>query len=173
MLKQSKRAKGEWTGPQGTILFRPEELAEVIASPSADVEGDVDRAALVGISPPFDGQRFVLKRGKTTIGRRTDNDIILPDDSVSAQHAWILYEDEHYRVINMLSTNGTFINDAKAHDRPLQDGDRIRFGRAEFVFRAGAAPSRLPSRPAGVPAWVWIAAAAVLSLTAAGLLVLG
>ena len=172
MLKERKDASGEWTGPQGTILFRPEELAEVIASPSADSEGDVDRAALVGTSAPFENQRFVLKRGKTLIGRREDNDIILPDDSVSAQHAWVLHDEGRYRVINMLSTNGTFINDAKAHDGPLQDGDRVRFGRAEFVFRAGAAQGGTKPRPRGIPAWVWIAAVAVLGLAAAALTLL-
>lgn len=149
------------------MLFRAGELDEVIASPSADLAGDAERAALIGIAPPFLDQRFVLKSGKTTIGRGDDNDIILPDGSVSAQHAWILHEDDGYRVMNMLSTNGIFVNGSKAHDAPLADGDRLRLGRAEFVFRAGApaAPARRPAH-AGVPRWVWAAAGLVLALTA-------
>lgn len=172
MLKERNDASGEPTGPQGTILFRPDDLAEVIASPSADSKGDVDRAALIGVTPPFENQRFVLKRGKTLIGRREDNDIILPDDSVSAQHAWVLHDAGRYRVINMLFTNGTFINDAKAHDGPLQDGDRVRFGRAEFVFRAAAASGKVRSRPRGVPAWVWGASAALLAIAVAALVLI-
>ncbi|THF61373.1 FHA domain-containing protein [Pseudothauera rhizosphaerae] len=152
------------------MLFRPDELAEVIASPSADSEGDVERAALVGITPPFEDQRFVLKRGKTLIGRREDNDIILPDDSVSSQHAWILHEDGSYRVINMLSTNGTFVNDERIHDHTLSEGDRIRLGRAEFVFHGGLPPVRPKAVQTGVPGWVWGAAALVLALAAAALL---
>lgn len=153
-------------GPQGTVLFRPGELDDVIDSPSADVDGDVTRAALIGITPPFLDQRFVLKTGKTLIGRGEDNDIILPDSSVSAQHAWILSEGGGYKVMNMLSTNGTFVNDAKEHEAALIDGDRLRFGRAEFVFRAGspATPAATGSAP-GVPRWVWAAATAVLALS--------
>lgn len=153
-------------GPQGTILFRPGELDDVINSPSADVDGDVTRAALIGITPPFLDQRFVLKTGKTLIGRGEDNDIVLPDGSVSAQHAWILNEGGSYRVMNMLSTNGTFINDAKEHEAVLADGDRLRFGRAEFVFRAAAAANMAATNAApGVPRWVWAAAAGVLGLS--------
>ncbi len=170
MGKDHKDPKGEWTGPQGTILFHPDEIAEVVASPSADVEGDLDRAALVGIAPPFADQRFVLKRGKTRIGRREDNDIVLPDDSVSAQHAWILHDNGQYRVLNMLSTNGTFINDAKAHDGPLVEGDRLRFGRAEFVFHAGAARAGDDAPARGIPPWVWGGALLVLALAAGVLL---
>jgi hypothetical protein len=156
-------------GPQGTTLFRPDELAEVIASPSADLEGDVARAALVGITPPFLDQRFVLKRSKTLIGRRDDNHVVLPDNSVSAQHAWILHENGHYRLMNMLSTNGTYVNDAKMHEGPLEDGDRIRFGRAEFIFHTGVAPVAKPVA-VGVPAWVWMSAAAVLVIAVGALL---
>ncbi|QDF96018.1 phosphopeptide-binding protein [Azoarcus sp. DD4] len=153
-------------GPQGTMLFRAGELDEIIASPSADLAGDAERAALIGITPPFLDQRFVLKTGKTMIGRSDGNDIILPDGSVSAQHAWILHEDGRYRVMNMLSTNGIYVNDTKEHDAPLTDGDRLRLGRAEFVFRAGApaAPAATPAA-ATVPRWVWGAAGLVLGLT--------
>ncbi|HET19972.1 MAG TPA: FHA domain-containing protein [Chromatiales bacterium] len=152
-------------GPQGTTLFQAGELAEIIASPSADTEGDIERAALEGITPPFLDQRFVLKRGKTMVGRRDDNDIILPDGSVSAQHAWILHENGQYRVMNMLSTNGIFINGEKVHEAPLHEGDRIRFGRAEFVFRSGAL-SGLQEDRSRVPLWVWAGAVLVLALIA-------
>ncbi|MFZ5580336.1 MAG: FHA domain-containing protein [Pseudomonadota bacterium] len=152
------------TGPQGTTLFRTEELADVIASPSADSEGDIGHAALLGVSPPFLDQRFILRHGRTTIGRREDNDIVLPDGSVSSQHAWILNENGLCRVMNILSTNGTFINDIKVHEAPLNEGDRIRFGQAEFLFRAGmTAP---PSHDRLIPLWVWIVAVTVTALAA-------
>lgn len=155
-------------GPQGTVLFRPGELDDIIASPSVDLDGDVERAALIGITAPFLDQRFVLKRGKTLIGRGETNDIVLPDSSVSSQHAWVLHENGQYRVMNMLSTNGTFVNDAKEHEAPLVDGDRVRFGRAEFVFRAGAQPAGASATAAGgVPRWVWISAGLIVAIAVA------
>ncbi len=169
MVKARHDSASGQTGPQGTVLFRPGELDEVIASPSADHSGDVEHAALVGAAPPFLDQRFVLKRGKTLIGRGEDNDIVLPHGSVSAQHAWVVHDNGHYRVMNMLSTNGTFINGAKAHDAPLADGDRIRFGKVELVFHAAAVIE--PPRST-VPPWVWAASALVVGLSAAAMLVL-
>ncbi|PTD95669.1 FHA domain-containing protein [Pseudothauera lacus] len=165
MSKDSKHSKDEWTGPQGTILFRADELAEVIASPSADSSGDVDRAALLGSTPPFLDQRFVLRGSKTTIGRREDNDIVLPDDSVSAQHAWVINDGGRFRVMNILSTNGIYINDAKVHEGPLKNGDRVRFGRAEFVFHGGAG-GRRHRRNGAIPLWVWALSAALLGAAA-------
>lgn len=159
-------------GPQGTTLFEAGEIDDVVASPSADREGDIDRAALVGTKPPFLDQRFVLRRGKTTLGRRDGNDIVLPDPSVSARHAWILYDNGQYRLMNVLSTNGTFLNDERIHEAPLADGDRVRFGRAEFVFKAGVTAASRVQQANGVPPWVWLGAGVVLALAVIAVLVL-
>jgi pSer/pThr/pTyr-binding forkhead associated (FHA) protein len=53
---------------------------------------------------------------------------------VSAIHAKIVCEGDNWRVMNLLSTNGTFVNDAKQTTTSLKPGDRVRFGRAEFLF---------------------------------------
>ncbi len=158
-------------GPQGTVLFRPGELDETLSSPSADSEGDIARAALLGIAPPFRDQRFVLRPHRTTIGRSADNDLVLPDASVSLQHAWIVGGDEEYRLMNVLSTNGSFVNGQKVHEAPLAHGDRIRFGRAEFVFHAAVAAAGEAAAD-GVPKWVWVAAGAILTLSGTALVAL-
>jgi pSer/pThr/pTyr-binding forkhead associated (FHA) protein len=48
-------------------------------------------------------------------------------------------------VLNLLSTNGTYVNNKKVTDSLLGDGDRIRFGEAELVFHkpTGAGTVRL------------------------------
>lgn len=158
-------------GSHGTMLFGEGELNDVVDSPSADVEGDVDRAALLGIKPPFLDQRFVLKRGKTMLGRHEGNDIVLPEKSISARHAWILDDDDdgRCRLMNILSTNGTFVNDLKVHEAVLVDGDRVRFGRAEFVFRAGTG-TREKETAQGSSAWVWGGALSVVAAAVAAAL---
>jgi hypothetical protein len=89
-------------------------------------------AMLVGKAQP--DMRFDLK-GTINIGRGTDNQIVLDDPTVSRQHAWIKAEDEGFVVFDVGSGNGTFVNDERvAEPRPLENGDLIRFGEAEFVF---------------------------------------
>ena len=165
------RAETGEPGPQGTTLFQANEIAEVISSPSADTKGDVEHAALVGTSAPFLDQRFVLKRGKTQLGRHSSNDIVLPDSSVSARHAWIIQDNGEFRLMNVLSTNGTHINENKVHEAALTDGDRIRFGRAEFVFRA---PARADTGggASAMPIWIWAGAFAIIGGALVAVLIL-
>ncbi|MFZ0487314.1 MAG: FHA domain-containing protein, partial [Arenicellales bacterium] len=47
----------------------------------------------------------------------------------------IFQKDDEWWVLNLLSTNGTYVNNRKVTDSMLHDGDRIRFGEAEFTFR--------------------------------------
>ncbi|HSH84338.1 MAG TPA: FHA domain-containing protein [Guyparkeria sp.] len=123
-------------GPQGTMLFQADDLraqAEQIESSSSD-RASVAEPVLEGVSPDIEGQRFTLRVGRQTIGRRADNDIVLDEPSVSSSHAWILNQQGHHVVMNMLSTNGTFVNDQRVHEATLKHGDRIRLGQVELVF---------------------------------------
>lgn len=159
-------------GPQGTVLFRPEDLP--LAAPALHEDGpDANRPRLTGIGAPFEGRSFVLRRGRTLIGRRPNNDVVLAEPSVSAQHAWIIDEGSRYRVINALSTNGTFVNERKVHEAMLLHGDRVRFGTAEFLFEAGRPPTWLDRlRRAAGAIWPWIAGACLLALGAGALIFL-
>ncbi|HRQ55955.1 MAG TPA: FHA domain-containing protein [Azoarcus taiwanensis] len=161
--KSKKEPEGERAGgPQGTTLLDTGFIDAEIVSPSVDREGDVDRAALVGVASPFEGQRFALLGSKTTVGRHPGNDIVLPDNSVSSHHAWILFDDGAYRLMNVLSTNGSFVNERKTHDTVLSDGDRVRFGRAEFVFRGAARAGSGDARERNLT-WVWLGAVAIIA----------
>jgi len=123
-------------GPQGTQLFQADELrarAEQTAT-QGDNRASVAEPVLEGRSPGIEGRRFTLRAGRQTIGRREDNDIVLDEPSVSSSHAWILNQQGHHVVMNMLSTNGTFVNDERGHEATLKHGDRLRLGQAEFVF---------------------------------------
>lgn len=172
MGDKSRHRDTDPAGPQGTMLFRPEDLPAPAPAPPEDGP-DPDRPRLTGIGAPFEGRSFVLRRGRTLVGRRPNNDIVLAEPSVSAQHAWIIDEGGRYRVINALSTNGTFVNERKVHEAELLHGDRIRFGTAEFLFEAGQPATwldRLRRGSGGI--WPWIAGAGLLALGAAALIYL-
>ncbi len=123
-------------GPQGTQLFQADELRQQAqhAEPGSSERASVAEPVLEGNSPGIEGQRHTLRAGRQTIGRRGDNDIIVDDVSVSSSHAWILNQQGQHVIMNMLSTNGTFVNDKRVHEATLKHGDRVRLGQAEFTF---------------------------------------
>jgi hypothetical protein len=129
-------ASEQRAGPQGTQLLSADELKHLSQEESAAVSGlaTTREPVLQGASEGVAGRRYSLRSGKQTIGRRSDNDIIIDDPSVSAAHAWIINHDGHYVILNTLSTNGTFVNDKRVHEAPLSHGDKVRLGQAEFVF---------------------------------------
>jgi serine/threonine protein kinase len=68
----------------------------------------------IQINGPGTGKQVVaMKRDGMTIGRVAGNDIVLNDLLVSRLHARIQYEDSSYQVIDLNSTNGTFLGEQK------------------------------------------------------------
>jgi len=72
----------------------------------------------------------------TEVGRGTTNHVLLQNATVSRQHAKIKEEQGEFKVYDLASANGTFVNDSKVMDPvTLKDGDVVRFGEVEFLFR--------------------------------------
>lgn len=71
---------------------------------------------------------FPLAEGVTaTIGRASTNDISIPEQHVSRQHAAIDFRDGIFMVRDLNSANGTFVNDHPVTEAyPLSSGDEIR-----------------------------------------------
>ena len=70
-----------------------------------------------------------------TIGRHYDNTIVLLDDAISRYHARIDYQDGHFFIQDLSSSNGVLVNDARVKRRELKDFDRIALGKALLLFR--------------------------------------
>jgi hypothetical protein len=77
----------------------------------------------------YSGQTYQLSRGTTTIGRTADNDVCFSDSKVSKHHAKIIEERGHFRLVDLASTNGTYVN-GKSVRQPvlIYPDDTIRFG---------------------------------------------
>ena len=78
---------------------------------------------------------FALEKDSVQIGRIGDNDIVLPDPNVSRVHARVEKRDGAYRILDLESTNGTWVNERRVTDAVLKDNDVIRLGSTRFIFR--------------------------------------
>lgn len=96
--------------------------------------------------------QFALARPSVTIGRssRAGNDLVIEKDGmVSKRHARISLGPDGFTVEDMNSTNGVWVNGERADSRILKDGDLIRLGATEIVFRESA-QSAIKSRVSAV-----------------------
>ena len=129
---------GATTGPQGTKVIRRPDSGQPSSEPQGESKdsSSVESAAIfIGINGAFKGKRFHVPRGRSTLGRDSTNDIVMDTETVSLVHARLVEKDGQWRVMNLLSTNGTWVNDKKVTDAVLRDGDSVSFGQAEFLFQ--------------------------------------
>lgn len=81
-------------------------------------------------------EKFPLSQSVSKIGRDQTNNISVTNDHyISRHHAWVLQMQGGYWVEDLGSTNGTLINGEILKERKqIFNGDRLTFGKTEFVF---------------------------------------
>ena len=84
----------------------------------------------------LDGRRFPLPSGSTTIGRAPECDIQIDDPGISRTHARIDLTGSP-SVIDLGSTNGTWVDGRRVQQAPLHDGANLALGSTTFVVRLG------------------------------------
>ncbi len=95
-------------------------------------------ARLVVIVGPKIGVQHGLGDEAVDIGRDPACGFQVDNDLVSRRHARIEWTDGRYRIADLGSTNGTFVNDQRVTERDLVDGDRISIGKAMLKFLASS-----------------------------------
>lgn len=122
-------------------------LSEAEPEPDADAAvgdegGGADQlpagsALLVVKRGPAAGARFLLDTDVTTVGRHPDSHIFLDDITVSRRHAEFLRDGVVFRVRDVGSLNGTYVNLERIDDAALSNGDEVQIGKFRLVFIAG------------------------------------
>lgn len=168
------------------------------SAPATAGEGESPRPVLAAVEimneGPLKGTRFDIQVPLTHVGRGAHNDIVLADDSVSDSHAKIQKREGGWYVVDMGSTNGTYVGGQRiTGEAALKGQSSVRFGKIRTTFTQAAEPrdasgrtrviaglsvdqARKMSREvaateqresarSGLPAWVWVL---VLVLVAAG-----
>ncbi|BBX74701.1 ATP-binding cassette domain-containing protein [Mycobacterium shinjukuense] len=75
--------------------------------------------------------------GAVTIGRATDNDIVIQDVLASRQHAFLTSTPLGTEIRDAHSVNGTFVNGVRVGSAILTDGDVVTIGNVDLVFTRG------------------------------------
>lgn len=89
-----------------------------------------------------DGTRraFPITKSSTTIGRREDCDLRIAVNDVSRKHCKVRLEDGVATIVDLGSSNGTFVNGKRVTESPLAAGDRVKIGPVLFVAQIDGEP---------------------------------
>jgi len=120
-----------------TLAFLPED-------PSADLNDEELGAAIgdlaegVGVlvvrRGPDAGAKYLLDNDVVRVGRHPESDIFLDDITVSRRHAEVVRDGRDYRVRDVGSLNGTYVNRDRIDDAELVSGDEVQVGKFKLVF---------------------------------------
>jgi diguanylate cyclase (GGDEF)-like protein len=116
---------------------RDQTAVEPAVFPEQEVPREAHHAYLVVISGDRLGQRFVLDDRPVELGRSGGVGLVLDRDSVSRRHALLEWANGTHRIIDLGSTNGTFVNEQRVTTAQLTDGDRVGLGKVLLKYLAG------------------------------------
>ncbi|PYV37821.1 MAG: hypothetical protein DMG09_13725 [Acidobacteria bacterium] len=91
-------------------------------------------AVLVHRKGSLQGQKDKVHHDVIRLGRKPDNHVIYSENVVSGYHAEIRRRGDEYSLVDLESTNGTFVNGKRVEKALLGDGDRIELGEDGPVF---------------------------------------
>ncbi|HYG78834.1 MAG TPA: sigma 54-interacting transcriptional regulator [Pyrinomonadaceae bacterium] len=89
---------------------------------------------LIEITGPSQGAIFELTGGDISIGREAANRVRIIDPSVSRRHSLIEQEGEKFKIRDLDSFNGTFVNGTPVTERFLEHGDHVAVGNVVLLF---------------------------------------
>ncbi len=92
------------------------------------------RGRLVVQGGEWDGTTWYLNRVETRLGRGEENDVVILDIGVSRRHLVITRHPQGFRLIDLQSGNGTYLNGRRIAEAELYDGDRIELGHTTLAY---------------------------------------
>jgi hypothetical protein len=98
------------------------------------------RAGVLHVSLDIEGRSHQVSSPVTVLGRGAEADVVVDDAGVSRRHAEVHTDGDRVRVVDLGSTNGTFVDGERVGPQgaPLADGSRITMGRTRIVVRFGS-----------------------------------
>ncbi|HEX4513859.1 MAG TPA: sigma 54-interacting transcriptional regulator [Polyangiaceae bacterium] len=124
-------------------------MSDDVITRSLDATANVTVAALdlLVIDGPDRGARKRLELGKVRIGTAPGNDVVLTDATVSRLHCELHVRPHGFRVVDLESTNGTFIGAVRVHDAELAAGATVTLGGTTLRIELAGEPVTLEISP--------------------------
>lgn len=122
-----------------TAAFIPDDPSTELASD--DLLRDVGElphgtGVLIEKTGPDAGTKHFLVQLVVTVGRHPESDIFLDDITVSRRHAEFIDENGSYKVKDVGSLNGTYVNRERIEEVFLKTGDEVQVGKFKLLFVA-------------------------------------
>ncbi len=92
------------------------------------------RASVTVLHGPAAGFELEFDAGRVLVGRSSDADLRLDDNSVSLEHAVFELDVHGFGIRDLASTNGVKVNRAEVLGLALKHGDRISLGACELQY---------------------------------------
>ncbi|HEV2861377.1 MAG TPA: sigma 54-interacting transcriptional regulator [Pyrinomonadaceae bacterium] len=102
---------------------------------------------LVFIAGPLKDTVCALGADEVSIGRDSANLLTVPDSLLSRRHCLVRPEGERFKLVDLESLNGTFVNGRPVREHALSHGDQIDVGESRVVFMTGEADTVPSSDP--------------------------
>lgn len=140
-----------------TVINSASDIEATLVANPLDVEVNDTGAARLAVTARKGTWELPLVAEATTIGRAGDSDVVIESAGVSRAHARIERIGDGFRLRDLGSSNGTWLNGQRVEHHLLRDGDTFAIGDARCVFKAGftaddltvldAGPSGVKRRP--------------------------
>jgi len=129
-----------------TITFQPIDPGDPAEEQVVTIPDMPDGAGMLWVKRgPNAGSKYGLDSDTVLAGRHPDSDIFLDDITVSRRHAEFLRDADGYRVRDVGSLNGTYLNRDRIDEAPLANGDEVQIGKFKLVFLSAGSELGQPS----------------------------
>jgi len=126
--KADEDLPAESATPGATMIYKPRTQPTEAAS-LAELGVEKEVAVL-----SWNGQRRVLDKKRSVLGRSRDVDVQIEDPNISRRHAEIVQEGSAYWLVDLGSTNGTEVDGRRVQRARLDDGSRFTVGETTVTF---------------------------------------
>ena len=130
-LNNNLKAKKTESIIEGKIEIKEDISPEILESLKGTPKGE---GGLIVLKGPNIGEKIILNKPVFRIGRESDSDIFLDDITISRKHAQIEKIDTYYKITDLGSLNGIYVNDKLAEEKILENGDKIQIGKYVFYY---------------------------------------
>lgn len=121
--------KGKQSEEESTLIS--------LANPVSQVFKNIRLARLEQLQGPGAPREFVLHSPEIVLGRSEEADYSLDSALLSRRHVVFRKNGPRVRCEDLNSSNGMFLNGARAHAADLHEGDTIQIGDVVLVFHEG------------------------------------